>query len=47
MSDNQKDSWDGTFKGNTLAPQTFIYIINGETVLGEKIKRTGNVTIVN
>ena len=46
-SDNQKDSCDGTFNGNTLAPQTFIYIINGETVLGEKIKRTGNVTIVN
>ena len=45
-TDEQKESWDGKLNGNDLAPQTFIYIINGETVLGEKIKRTGNVTIV-
>lgn len=45
-TDSQKESWDGKFNGNDLAPQTFIYMINGETVLGEKIKRTGNVTIV-
>jgi gliding motility-associated-like protein len=43
---DQKDTWDGKFKGNDLAPQAFVYIIRGETLLGEKIKRTGNVTII-
>lgn len=45
-TDEQKDNWDGKLNGNELAPQTFVYIIRGETVLGEKIKRTGNVSII-
>jgi len=42
----QKDSWDGKFNGAELATQTFVYSIVGETVLGQKINRSGNVTII-
>ena len=45
-STEQKDKWDGTFKGKELAEQTFVYTLVGETVLGEKINLSGNVTIV-
>jgi len=43
---DQKDYWDGTYEGTELASQTFVYTILGETVLGEKIVRSGNVTII-
>ncbi|HIP36973.1 MAG TPA: T9SS type B sorting domain-containing protein [Crocinitomix sp.] len=43
---DQKDYWDGTFKGNPLAEQTFVYTLVGETVVGEKINISGNVTII-
>ena len=43
---DQKDVWDGTFKGKSLAEQTFVYTLVGETVLGEKINQSGNVTII-
>ena len=42
----QKNTWDGKLDGNELSPQTFVYIIRGETVLGEKINQTGNVSII-
>jgi len=45
-STEQKDKWGGTFKGTPLAEQTFVYTLVGETVLGEKINLSGNVTIV-
>jgi len=45
-SQEQKDSWDGKFNGAELATQTFVYSIVGETVLGQKINRSGNVTII-
>jgi len=46
ISTEQKDSWDGKFNGNPLAPQTFVYMVKGETVLGEEIQLSGNITIV-
>lgn len=46
VSDEQKDFWDGTLNGTILAPQTFVYMISGETVLGEQIIREGNVSII-
>ena len=46
LSNEQKDSWDGRFNGNFLAPQTFVYMVKGETVLGEEIKLSGNITII-
>lgn len=46
VSTEQKDYWDGKFEGQTLAPQTFVYVLSGETVLGEKISKQGNVTII-
>lgn len=45
-SNDQKTYWDGKYQGQELAPQTFVYILVGETVLGEEIKQTGNVTII-
>lgn len=43
---DQKESWDGTFNNEILSPQTFVYMLTGETVLGETIKIEGNVTII-
>lgn len=45
-SNDQNEHWDGTFDDKTLSPQTFVYIITGINVLGEKIKFEGNVTII-
>ncbi len=45
-STEQKDYWDGKLNGSELAPQTFVYIISGETVLGDQIKKEGNVSII-
>ncbi len=45
-STEQKDYWDGKFEGDYLAPQTFVYMLSGETVLGDKIVREGNVSII-
>ncbi len=45
-AENQKDYWDGKFKGTELASQTFVYKVTGETVLGEILTRSGNVTII-
>ncbi|MFT4600702.1 MAG: gliding motility-associated-like protein [Arenicella sp.] len=45
-SDEQKDYWDGTINGSNLSPQTFVYMLSGETVLGERIVQEGNVSII-
>jgi gliding motility-associated-like protein len=45
-STEQKDYWDGKLNGSELAPQTFVYMISGETVLGDQIKKEGNVSII-
>lgn len=46
VSNEQKDYWDGSFNGSLLAPQTFVYMLSGETVLGERITKEGNVSII-
>ena len=45
-TNDQKNAWDGTFNDQPLAPQTFVYMLTGETVLGDQIKLEGNVTII-
>ncbi|MBK7127910.1 MAG: gliding motility-associated C-terminal domain-containing protein [Crocinitomicaceae bacterium] len=45
-STEQKDYWDGKMNGAELAPQTFVYMLRGETVLGDQISQEGNVTII-
>lgn len=45
-SDEQKDYWDGTLNGSALSPQTFVYMLSGETVLGEQIVKEGNISII-
>lgn len=45
-STEQKEYWDGKLNGSDLAPQTFVYMLSGETVLGDKISKNGNVTII-
>lgn len=46
ISDDQKEGWDGTFNDKLLALQTFVYVLTGETVLGESVRKEGNVTII-
>jgi len=46
QSTEQKEYWDGTIKGKPLAPQTFVYMLTGETVLGERVSQQGNVSII-
>ena len=46
VSNEQKDYWDGTLNGKELPPQTFVYMIKGETVLGERVVKEGNVSII-
>ncbi|MBI3135858.1 MAG: gliding motility-associated C-terminal domain-containing protein [Bacteroidetes bacterium] len=45
-STEQKEYWDGKLNGADLAPQTFVYMLSGESVLGDKIAQEGNVTII-
>jgi len=45
-STEQKEYWDGKLNGSELAPQTFVYLLSGESVLGDKISKEGNVTII-
>ena len=45
-STEQKEYWDGKLNGAELAPQTFVYVLSGESVLGDKITKEGNVTII-
>lgn len=45
-SNEQKEFWDGKLNGAELAPQTFVYMLSGESVLGDKISKEGNVTII-
>lgn len=45
-STEQKEYWDGKLNGSELAPQTFVYMLSGESVLGDKISKEGNVTII-
>jgi len=42
----EKEYWDGKLNGSELAPQTFVYLLSGESVLGDKISKEGNVTII-
>jgi gliding motility-associated-like protein len=46
ISDEQKDYWDGKLNGSELSPQTFVYMLSGETVLGQRIVMEGNVSII-
>ena len=46
LSKEQKNSWDGKLNGDFIAPQTLVYIVKGETVLGEEIQLSGNITII-
>lgn len=46
QSEDQREGWDGTFGGTPLTPQTFVYMVRGETILGKKIAIEGNVSII-
>ena len=38
--------WDGTFKGSQQDPGTFVWMAEGETYLGENIKKQGTVVLL-
>lgn len=46
-SKEQNKGWDGTFNGQLLAPQTFVYRLIGEDVTGKSHQVEGNVTIID
>lgn len=46
VTNEQKEFWDGTLNGSKLGPQTFVYMLSGETVLGDRIVLEGNVSII-
>ncbi len=46
VTTEQDEFWDGTFNGEPLAPQTFVYVLKGTTILGDEIIKEGNVTII-
>lgn len=45
-SNNQFDGWDGTFKGNPVAPGVFSYYFEGEYLDGKKVSQKGTVTVL-
>jgi len=38
--------WDGTFKGETLKPDTYIYILEATCVTGEPIQVKGDISLI-
>jgi gliding motility-associated-like protein len=44
-TDNQNNSWNGNINGDLGSEGTYYYIISGVCVNGEKIKKTGVVTL--
>lgn len=45
-TDDPHEEWDGRLNDQELAPQTFVYKLSGETILGEVIVQEGNITII-
>lgn len=45
-SKDQSEAWDGRFNEKVLPPQTFVYVVTGQTVFGTEVKKEGNVTII-
>jgi gliding motility-associated-like protein len=46
QSKNQYDGWDGTFKGNVVAPGVYTYFFEGEYLDGKKIAQKGSVSVL-
>jgi gliding motility-associated-like protein len=41
-----EQAWDGTFNGQPLNSEVFIYMLEAELITGEKITRQGNITLL-
>lgn len=44
---NLEDTWDGTFKGEAVQDDAYIYIINAEGIDNKRYNLRGNVTVLN
>ena len=45
-STDQSNGWDGTYKGETLAPDVFAYCIKVTCITGQEYIKAGNVSII-
>jgi len=45
-TDDIRVGWDGSFEGNTLAPDVYAYCLRATCINGEEAVRTGNVTLL-
>jgi gliding motility-associated-like protein len=44
-TDNQKDCWDGTYMGVSVMTGVYAYRLFVEQLDGEKIEKTGTITL--
>ena len=45
-SSNQRESWDGTYKGEMQGPGVYSYYVNVEYLDGKTIDRKGSITLL-
>lgn len=45
-SNDYKNTWDGTYKGNLLPDGTYYYVISFELINSKKVSLKGSVTIL-
>lgn len=45
-TNNPSEGWDGTFNGKALAPDVYVYMVDGVCWDKQSFKRKGNVTLV-
>ncbi len=45
-TDLDGQGWDGTYKGEKIATDVYVYMLNARCINGEEYKHTGNVTLL-
>jgi gliding motility-associated-like protein len=45
-SNNRKSGWDGTYKGQPLPMDVYAYTLDVEFTDGNKIRKTGDITLI-
>jgi hypothetical protein len=46
VTTDMKQCWDGTFKGEPVSFDAFVYKLNGALVTGELVEESGNIEVV-
>jgi gliding motility-associated-like protein len=45
-SDNKRQGWDGTFRGKLMPVDTYTYTLDAEFTDGQKLRKTGDITLL-